>query len=245
MTKRNLFTLFELTFWPAIGLASQGLLTLFLRLDAEMSAFILIGTVGMSTMQVCQLDVAYALLFDMWSKSVKHQFLAPIRGTHLVLGAGLMGMGRGVIVFVLMAFFSLWGFEVPLFRPGVALVLLFLLGLFLNGLLVGTLVCTLILFWGPRAEVAAWSAVSVVFVLAGVYYPVSLLPSPLDLIARLIPLTHILEAFRAPFGFPGSPGMSFALGLGLSLLYCALSLLLLERALTAARRTGTLLRLSE
>jgi len=40
-----------------------------------------------------------------------------------------MGMGRGVIVFVLMAFFSLWGFEVPLFRPGVALVLLFLLAL--------------------------------------------------------------------------------------------------------------------
>ena len=55
----------------------------------------LIGTIALSVVQVCQLEVAYAVLFDVWSKSVKHQFLAPIGIRHFTLGAWIVGMIRG------------------------------------------------------------------------------------------------------------------------------------------------------
>ena len=103
MARRNVFFLFELTFWPGVAMISHGLLTRFLDLTPPMTAFILVGTVALSAVQVCQLDVAYAVLFDIWSKSMKHQFLTPVRIHHLALGSWLVGVGRGVIVWALMA----------------------------------------------------------------------------------------------------------------------------------------------
>ena len=58
MARRNVFFLFELTFWPGVAMLSHGLLTRFLDLTPQMTAFILVGTVALSAVQVCQLDVA-------------------------------------------------------------------------------------------------------------------------------------------------------------------------------------------
>jgi hypothetical protein len=60
--------------------------------------------------QVCQLDVAYAVLFDIWSKSMKHQFLTPIGIRHMAVGSWLVGVARGVVVFALMALIGSWAF---------------------------------------------------------------------------------------------------------------------------------------
>jgi len=95
MARRNVFFVFELTFWPGVAMLSHGLLTRFLHLTPEMTAFILVGTVALSAVQVCQLDVAYAVLFDIWSKSMKHQFLTPVRIHHLALGSWLAFRSEG------------------------------------------------------------------------------------------------------------------------------------------------------
>ena len=57
------------------------------------------GTIALSVINVCQLEVAYAVLLDIWSKSMKHQFLTPMRIRHLAVGSWLVGMVRGVLVF--------------------------------------------------------------------------------------------------------------------------------------------------
>ncbi|MBM4278532.1 MAG: hypothetical protein FJ130_11740 [Deltaproteobacteria bacterium] len=62
ITRRNVFSISEIIFWLLVGLFSVGLLTVFLRLDENMTGFILIGVMSMSLIQVCQIDVAYALL---------------------------------------------------------------------------------------------------------------------------------------------------------------------------------------
>ena len=116
MARRNIFFVFELTFWPGVAMLSHGLLTRFLALDAKMTAFILVGTVALSTVQVCQLDVAYAVLFDIWSKSMKHQFLTPIGIRHMAVGSWLVGVARGLVVFLLMAVL----FSLCLLRPAPA-----------------------------------------------------------------------------------------------------------------------------
>jgi hypothetical protein len=54
---------------------------------------------------------------------------------------------------------------------------------------------------GNRAEVAAWSLVSLMLLVCGIYYPVSILPQWGTAIAALIPLTYFLEYFRHFYGF--------------------------------------------
>ena len=160
MTKRNVFTLFEILFWPLVAFLSVGLLAEFAALQPEMKAFILIGVISMSAVQVCQLDVAYALLYDVWSKAIKHGFAAPVGIRHLLFGSLIVGTLRGGSVFVILvaASHALFGFNFAL--PGALPIALFVAGLFLNAALVGIFVCILVLVFGNRAEVAAWSLVT-------------------------------------------------------------------------------------
>ena len=113
ISKRNVFTLFELFFWPMISLLSIGLLTRFLQVTEGMVSFLLVGAIALTIMQVAQMDVAYVLLFDMWSKSIKNTFIAPIKSYHLVFGALLFGVIRGTFVFGILVVVSnhLFGFD--------------------------------------------------------------------------------------------------------------------------------------
>ncbi|HEY7652480.1 MAG TPA: ABC transporter permease [Methylomirabilota bacterium] len=245
MARRNVFFLFELTFWPGVAMLSHGLLTRFLALTPEMTAFILLGTVALSAVQVCQLDVAYAVLFDIWSKSMKHQFLTPVRIHHLALGSWLVGVGRGIIVWALMALIGGRAFGFDFVRPGALRVTLFLLGCFLTALVIGLLVCALVLLFGTRAETSAWAAVNFFVMLAGIYYPISVLPGWVAVISGGIPLTYFLDGIRAGYGFTPRYAHPFVTGLALSLLYAVLAHWVLAAAVTRSRRTGLLLKLSE
>ncbi len=245
MASRNVLFIFELVFWPLIGVISIGLMTRFLGLSPEESAFVLIGTMALSVVQVCQLDIAYVVLYDIWSKSIKHQFLAPIQIRHLALGAWLVGVGRGLLVFVLLAVVSYGWFGFDFRVPGWGTLALFLLGCFLTAAVVGLFVCSLVVLFGTRAEVSAWSAVNLVLVLCGLYYPVSVLPDPLGRLATVIPLTYFLDAFRVPYGFPAHSEWPWLSGFALSAGYLALGHWALAAAIARSRRTGLLLRLSE
>ncbi|MCL6621144.1 MAG: hypothetical protein K6T55_03500 [Syntrophobacterales bacterium] len=119
VNRRNVFAVFEMLFWPGVAILSVGLLTRFLHLDADTVSFILIGAVSMNTIQIAQLDLSYSLLYDVWSRSLKHAFIAPVRLAHLILGAGLVGLGRGLFIFVVMGVLSQTLFGMDLGRPGV------------------------------------------------------------------------------------------------------------------------------
>ena len=106
-------------------------------------------------------------------------------------------------------------------------------------------VCILVLLFGYMADVAAWSFSGLISLICGIYYPISILPSPLPEIARLIPLTYFLEYFRSFYGFKSVSGNSLGWGFGLIGFYLILEAFLFKIVLRRARRTGTLLRLSE
>jgi ABC-2 type transport system permease protein len=245
MTRRNALTVFEVVFWPVVSLLSVGLMTAFLGVASETTVFVLIGTLAFSVLQVCQLDVAYSVLFDMWGKSVRHQFLAPVRPWHMVLGAWVMGVLRGVAVFALLAVVSQWAFGVSFLGAGWAPAAGFVLGLVLSAAGLGLIVSTLLLLFGVHAEVTAWSGVSLVLLLCGIYYPVSMLPAPLAAVAAAIPMTYFLEAFRADFGFPPLFPAPWAWGYAIALVYVAGGYAAFSWAITRARRTGMLLKLSD
>lgn len=245
MTRRNVFSFFEILFWPVVGFFSVGLLTHFLRLDPNMAGFILVGIISMSVIQVCQIDVAEALLYDLWAKSMKHMFIAPVNPLHLIMGSWLIGIIRSLVVFILLTIFSYFAFGYNFLKPGLLPIIFFLSGLFLTSASVGVSVCILILIFGYKAEVAAWSLSSLMSLVCGIYYPVSILPFPLPEIARAIPLTYFLEYFRTFYGFSGSLKYTLSWGFGLAVSYLLLEAILFKLVLQRARRTGILLKLSE
>lgn len=245
ITRRNFFSLAEILFWPLVGLFSVGLLTVFLKLDTSMRGFILIGVMSLSLIQVCQIDVAYALLYDLWAKSMKHTFIAPIHPYQLITGAWLIGMARSCLVFLLLSLSGSIAFEFNFFQAGFLPLLITLTGLFLVSATIGIAVCLLVLLFGYKAEVAAWSITSLMALVCGIYYPVSVLPSPLPEVARAIPLTYFLEYFRSSYGFESDASNLLGWGFGLTGFYLFLEAALLRWVIRLARRNGTFIKLSE
>lgn len=242
IAKRNFFTIFEVIFWPFIGLMSIGLMATFFSMSQIMISFLLIGSIALSIIQVCQIDIAYVMLFDMWSKSVKHTFMAPIRGFHLIMGSLVFGIFRSTLVFVILMVLSFYVFGFDFLVAGVWPVIVFLSGLFLTSASIGILVCISILKFGQRAEVAAWTLTGIMMFICGIYYPVSVLPAGVQIIARAIPLTYFLEYMRSFYGYGEADVMS---GFGLTFFYIIIGMMALDRAIVSARRSGMLLRLSE
>lgn len=244
ITKRNVFSLFEILFWPVVGFFSVGLLTNFLDLNADMAGFILIGVISMSVIQVCQIDVAYVLLYDLWSKSLKHTFIAPVHPFQFISGSWLIGVIRSFIVFLLLSFLSILTFGFDFLKPGLVPLTLFLFGLFLISGLIGMSVCILVLIFGYKAEVAAWSITSLMALVCGIYYPISILPSPFHEMAKGIPLTYFLEYFRSFYGFEGGKNL-LGWGFGQIVVYLVIEAMLFKIVLRRARKTGVLIKLSE
>lgn len=242
ISRRNVFTLFELFFWPMISLLSIGLLTRFLNVGPGMVSFLLVGAIALTILQVAQIDVAYVLLFDMWSKSIKNTFIAPVRSYHLVFGALLFGIVRGAFVFAILVSVSHYLFGFDFQAGGLLPVLIFLAGVFAVAAVIGISVCISILTFGQKADVAAWSLSGLILLVSGIYYPVEVLPPALQALSRAIPLTYFLEYYRSVF-IPGPHNL--AVGAALAALYLAVGLILFDRSIEHARKTGILLRLSE
>ncbi len=245
VNRRNVFAMFEMLFWPAIAVFSVGLLTRFLRLEETTVSFVLIGAVGMNTIQIAQLDLSYALLYSVWSKSLKHEFMAPISLAHLLLGTGLVGLIRGFLVFLIMGFLSVTLFGMDLWRPGLAGLVFFLMGLFMSAAVIGALVIALVLRFGQRAEVAAWAFSDLMLLLCGLYYPISVLPRGVQIVAQFIPLTYFLDYFRHFYGFPLTFQHALLYGFSESVIYLLISYGVVSRTLKSAYRRGALLRLSD
>lgn len=244
MTRRNVFLLGDMLYWPFIAVLSIGFMLSYLKIGARDTAVVLSGLVAMCVLQPIQLDVSYVLLFDMWSKSLKHTLVAPVTRGHYIVGAWLFGMFRGGVTFFVLVFLIRWMFHYDLLRVGAGPTITLLAGLALSGLFIGMMIMILLLAFGARAEIAAWSIVSILMIVCGIYYPVAVLPRALQCVGYSIPLTYFLEAYRTAYGFPGHAGAAIK-GFGLSIVYMIFLYILLVYAERRARRSGSILRMSE
>ena len=245
ITKKRVFHIFEILFWPAIGLISVGLLTRFLDLEPDMVAFILVGVIALSIVQIGQLDISYVILYSIWNKSLKQELAAPITIFHLIAGSWIMGIIHSLLLFCLLSLFSFYAFGFRFLDQGLVPLALFFVGLVLTSGVVGIIVCALAFRFGGRAHVGATSIVSIMILLSGIYYPVGVLPQPLKALSACIPLTYFLEYFRSFRGFSTSVESPLVVGYLLVVIYLMLATGALLFAIHHSKKSGILLRMSE
>ena len=240
---KNFFTFAEMLFWPAIGILSIGLMAGFLKLDSRMYAFMLAGAIVAGVLQTSQLDVAFGFLYDVWSKSVKQTYIAPVKSLDFILGSWLVGTLRGLITFTFLAVLGVIFFKFTL--PPMTILLASMAGVYLTAMISGMMVIFFILMFGQRIDIIAWMVSTLMMLLCGIYYPVTYLPKFFSAMAQAIPLTYFLEYFRTGYGFALNFTHPLLKGYGLAFLYITALYWMIELASRNAKRSGMLVRLSE
>jgi ABC-2 type transport system permease protein len=191
-----------------------------------------------------QLGVSLTFIEEMYSRNLGNLFVSPLRLREFIAGQLVMSTLRTLIGVGGACIFAWLLFEYSIFSLGFALIAFFVL-LMVFGWAIGLAVSAMILRWGLGAEELAWAAIFLVAPVSGVYYPITVLPPWLQVIANALPSAHVFEGMRALLLEGVFRWDYFGWAVGLDLVYLAVGALIFRLAVDHARDHGTLLQMGE
>ena len=115
--------------------------------------------------------------------------------------------------------------------------------LLLFGWAVGVLTSGLVIRWGHAAEALVWGIPYLLQPLSAIYYPLSVLPRPMQAVSKCLPSTYVFEGMRTVSATHQMPVGEFWTALGLNAFYFFLAGLFFKRMYSGARKSGRLGRL--
>ncbi len=241
--------LLELVYWPTVQITLWGFIALYLAGQggalAGFAAVFLSAVLLWDTFFRSQLGVSLSFMEEMWARNLGHLFVSPLRPYELVLSMfamsfvrTLIGVGGAAVLAI-----PIHGFNVVA-ELGPPLVLFFVNNL-LFGWSLGLVVSALVLRLGLGAESLAWALVFLIQPVSAVYYPVSVLPLPLQWVAAVLPPAQVFEGMRALLTSGLFDGGLLLRAFLLNLVWMVVAGTVFVLLLRSARRLGLLLQVGE
>ena len=190
----------ELMYWPLVQMLMWGFLQTWLFEHRGVTAITggtLIGAILLWDVLIRgQHGVSISFLEEMWSRNIANLLISPLRPGEFLVALMVMSIVRLFIGVVPVTILAIWFFSFNLWGLGLA-VGAFFANLLLTSWAFGATVSGLIIRNGLGAEGLAWTLMFLVLPLCAVFYPVSVLPQPLQFIAWCLPPTYVFEGLRA------------------------------------------------
>jgi ABC-2 type transport system permease protein len=240
--------LLELIYWPAVQLFVWGFLQIYITQNAGFFARatgVFIAAVLMWDMLFRgQLGFSISFLEEMWSRNLSNLMISPLRPIEFVCALMIMSLIRLAIGMVPVTILAIVFFGFNLYGLGLALAAFFV-NLILTGWAVGIVVSGVLLRNGMGAESLAWTLMFVLMPLTCVYYPVSVLPDWLQVVAWMLPPTYVFEGMRALIMEHVFRADLMVEAFALNALYFATAVIAFLELLKSSRRAGSLLQAGE
>jgi ABC-2 type transport system permease protein len=233
----------DMAFWPTAELVMWGLISLYLQSNRmHIAVAMLLGAVLLwQVMHRSQGELAFGFLFDVWSRNLLNVFVSPLSTLEYVAGLVLASVFKVTATIGVMALlaFVFYGFGVFTIGPGLVP---FMAVLMVMGWALGVVAIACVIRFGQSAQIVAFILVFVFQPFAAVFYPLSVLPGPAQVIAALVPASHVFEGMREVLAGGGISWDGLATAALLDLLYIVGALGLLLYSLRYARQKGKLSR---
>ena len=248
LIKSSLPRLLDLVYWPTIQIILWGFISKFFTMHSDfynhtagiiLSAAILYDFLFRSS-------ISFNMLFleEIWSRNFTNLFIAPLKISEIITALACTALIRTLIGIVPAVLLASPFFGVSLLNLGPSLVVL-LFSLYAFGITLGLFVVSGLLRYGPAFENVAWSSLFLLAPLGCIYYPLSILPDWLQILAKLLPLVYIFEEVRSILLNNIVNYSNILSALILNLLYFVLAVFIFYSAFYEARKRGTLVNVGE
>jgi len=238
----------DLIYWPTIQIILWGFISKFFTMHSDfynhtagiiLSAAILYDFLFRSS-------ISFNMLFleEIWSRNFTNLFIAPLKVSEIITALTATALIRTLIGIVPAVLLASPFFGVSLFDLGFPLILL-LLSLYAFGITLGLFVVSGLLRYGPAFENVAWSSLFLLAPLGCIYYPLSILPDSLQILAKALPLVYIFEEVRSILVNNVVNYSNIMTALILNFIYFLLSIFVFYSAFHEARERGTLINVGE
>jgi len=238
----------ELIYWPTIQMVIWGFTSQFMATNSSWvgQAFgVLLGAVLLwDVFFRGQLGVSISLLEELWSRNLGHLFVSPLRPLEWVVSLLVMSFIRVMIAMLPAALLAIPMFGYSVFTLGLPLAA-FVANLLVSSWAVGMAIGGMLLLNGLGAEGLAWLAVFILSPVSAVYYPVSVLPGWLQVVAFALPTSHVFEGMRHVMFDHVFSWSEMVWATGLNVFYMALGAGFFLWAFRRARIRGSILQTGE
>jgi ABC-2 type transport system permease protein len=164
---------------------------------AGVQLYLLIGSLLWSYLSLVFFEVSFAIAWERWEGTIEYTFMAPVRRVTHLLGicsfAIVYAMLRSVIILAVVAL----AFRLDLSRADIPAALVVLAAATLPVLGLGIFTSVLPLLSPEKGEQMTVAVQGVLLLVSGVYYPLTVLPSVLQVIGQASPLTYTLTGIRS------------------------------------------------
>ncbi len=233
--------------WVAIDMVLWGFITRYLNSVAAAGFNFVPALLGAVLLwdffiRVMQ-GVTTAFFEDVWSRNFLNFFATPLAISEYVSGLVLSSISTSVVGLIVMLLLASTVFGLSFFSYGL-LVIPFFCVLFLFGIALGVCAIAIVLRFGPAAEWFIWPIPALISPFAGVFYPLSTLPSWMRAVAHLLPPSYVFESLRAILAGRTVSQMTLAVSAALAIVDILLAGLFFTRIYRHAVRTGLIARYS-
>ena len=190
----------DLIYWPAVQMLLWGFLQQYVSQNSGFfmqAAGTFIGAVMLwDILFRGQLGFSISFLEEMYARNLGNLMMSPLRPAEFVAALMIQSVIRLSIGMVPVSLLAIAFFGFNLWGMGLALAVFFM-NLLLTSWAIGIVVSGVLLRHGLGAENLAWGLMFLMLPFTCVYYPVSVLPSWLQVVAWMLPPTYVFEGMRA------------------------------------------------
>ncbi len=238
----------DLIYWPTVQMLTWGFLQVYIGQNAGFFARAggtFIGAVLLwDILFRGQLGFSVSFLEEMWARNIGNLMMSPLKPVEFMLALMIMSLVRLMIGMVPVSLLAIAFFHFNLYGLGFALAAFFA-NLMLTSWAIGIFVSGLVLRNGLGAENMAWTIMFIFLPLTCVYYPVSVLPGWLQVVAWALPPTYVFEGMRAALIDQVFRADLMLQALALNIVFFVAAAIVFLQLLASARRQGSLVQTGE
>lgn len=248
LTRRSFPRLLSQFYWVTVELFFWGFITVWLRqvagqsTRADWTLVILSALIFWNMFIRAQQSFTISFLEDIWSRNIANLFASPLKLKEFIASLIILSVLQGLVAFIYISIVAFVLYALQIWTLGFYIIPFFLNILFF-GWALGLFTISLIIRFGPSADILAFSIPMLLLPLSAVYYPLSIFPAVIQKISFFLPTTHLFEGMRAILTDGIFPWQHLAWATGLNLVYFSLGLVFFYFMVRLAKKKGLIARL--
>jgi ABC-2 type transport system permease protein len=158
--------------------------------------YLLIGALLWGYLSLVFMEAAYAIAWERWEGTIEYTFMAPVRRITHLMGICLFAIGYGLARTLIVLIAAVAIFDLDFSRANLLGTLVVLAASLVPLIGLAILTSVLPLLSPQKGEQMSFAVQGFLLLVSGVYYPLSVLPLPLQLAGMISPLTYSLAGMR-------------------------------------------------
>jgi ABC-2 type transport system permease protein len=165
--------------------------------DDRLLLVLVVGAIFWNFLSLVFEFIAQTVQWERWEGTLEYTFMAPVRRYTQLFGSAAYAILYGaihttILLFVLVAFFNL-----DLANANFLTAIVFILLGSLSFMGIGIAAAILPMMYVERGAQMVFVIQALLLLISGVYYPISVLPDWMQVVAQFSPATYVLDAVRA------------------------------------------------